>query len=391
MITNCNICNTTSRITFKSLLKDLPGIGNYTQEICLCKQCGFIYVKKPLSQEQYDEQYKNFSKYEFDIDKKNEHLQKEYLKRCLQQKSFIENSIDLNSVKSILEIGASSGLNLTFYKDKQVFGVEPSKKNCDNAKKMYSIDMFAGTFAEYIQQYPANKFDLIFLSGTLEHIVNPCDFVKSCSHINNKYFFVDVPTFDYKFKDEPFGMFTDEHVNMFTFESLQNCMNAAGYSIVNADLGFSLGDNIPSGYPALRTIWQKTSKVIQVKPVQSSQQLFKSYLKWSKTQIKAIDKKIKSLSNSSKVALWGIGNTAARLLGHTSLRKKNIVRCYDSDKRKHGCLFAGAEITSFDEKDIKDGVIDTVIITTCTAQKTLQKILKPYQKQINVIILFNTY
>ena len=118
--------------------------------------------------------------------------------------------------------------------------------------------MFAGTFDEYMKNFSQKCFDMIFLSHTLEHIVNPCDFVKQCSKINSKYFFMEVPSFHYKLKDEPYGMLTDEHVNMFTFESLQNLMTVCGYELLNAEIPFDIGNVAPSGYPSLRTLWKKT-------------------------------------------------------------------------------------------------------------------------------------
>ena len=372
---------------YKSLLKNLVGInGDYVQEICRCEKCGFIFVKNPLTKEQLDEKYKNFSKYEFD--NKQTVIQQGYLRRCIDQKSFIENSINTDTYDTVLEIGAASGFNLSLYKTKTVYGIEPSKWNCENAKNNYEVNMFAGTFEEYMNSERNDKFDLIFLSHTLEHIANPCDFIKQCAKINNNYIFIEVPSFDYKVKDEPFGMFTDEHVNLFTFESLQNLMNLTGYELVNAQIPFCIGDIAPSGYPSLRTLWKKSNSIKKYKAVFTTKLLFDSYISWSEKAMDDICKKIDSIKGDKKIALWGIGNTAARILGATNLGKKNIVRAYDSDKRKHGIYFAGVEITAFDENDIKNGLIDTVIITSCTAQKALSEILNKYKNEINIVTLF---
>lgn len=383
----CNICHTKFKNGKKILFKDLIGLGDYSQEICQCPNCGFIFVKNPLTQEQLDEKYKKFSKYEFD--NKDVSISKTYMNRCIEQKSFIENSLYANdeSFNSILEIGAASGANLSLYKEKNTFGVEPSKWNCENAKKNYCVEMFAGTFDEYIQTYSQKKYDMIFLSHTLEHIVNPCAFIKQCSKINEKYFFIEVPSFDYKLKDEPYGMFTDEHVNMFTFESLQILMNVCGYEILNAEIPFDTCNVLPSGFPSLRTLWRKSNNPKKYETVLSSKVLFKEYIEWSTKEQKTLKRKIDGIPSTAKVALWGIGNTASRLIGSTKLGKKNIVKCYDSDKRKHGLLFQGIKVCAFNEEDIKNGIIDTVVITTCNAQNTLIGILKPYN--VNVVKLFN--
>jgi len=390
MIKKCNVCNNDIEDdqVYYSLLKDYVGLNtDYMQEICLCDNCGFIFVRNPLTQEQLDEQYKNFSKYEFENDSID--VKEIYKKRCIEQKSFIENSLRDDSIENMLEIGAASGFNLSLYSNIDVLGIEPSKWNCENAKNIFDVDMYPGTFDEYIKEFPENKFDLIFLSHTLEHIVNPFDFVRECSKINNEYFFIEVPSFDYKFKDEPFGMFTDEHVNMFTFESLQNLMNVAGYTFMDAEISFFIEDIEPSGYPAIRTLWKKSDEIIARKPVYSTKLLFETYLSWSKRAIELINAKIDAIPEDSNIALWGIGNTASRILGSTNLGEKHIVRVYDSDQRKHGLIFAGSEITSFNPKDIEQGIIDTVVITTCKVQNVLLDILEPYKDKVNIVLLFD--
>lgn len=390
MINKCNICGEEIKEEniYYSLLKDYVGLNiDYTQEICLCHNCGFIFVRNPLSQKQLDEQYKNFSKYEFENNSID--IKETYKRRCYEQKSFIENSLRNDIFNNLLEIGAASGFNLSLYSDIEVLGVEPSEWNCINAKKIYNVDMYPGTFEEYIQEFSDNKFDLIFLSHTLEHIINPKEFIKKCCEINNKYFFIEVPSFDYKFKDEPFGMFTDEHVNMFTFESLQNLMNNEGYTLINAEIPFFIGDLEPSGFPAIRTLWMKSSKISTNKPVYNTELLFNSYIHWSKSELAKINEKIDLIPNDSNIALWRIGNTASRLLGSTNLGQKNIIRAYDSDTRKHGLMFAGSKISAFNSEDIDNNFVDTIVITTCKVQNLLLDILAPYKDKINIISLFD--
>lgn len=394
IINKCNICGNTIDVCdrgYTAYFKDSVGLNSdYEQKILLCKNCGFIFVQNPLSEEMLNIRYKNFSKYEFDKKQVVLRDSEEYKRRSNRQKNFIENSLFNEKYDSVLEIGAATGFNLSLYKDSHtVFGIEPSEANCQNAKSNYGIDMYSGVFSEYIRNFPDKKYDLIFLSHTLEHIVNPFDFIKQCEMINNKYMFIEVPTLDYKFNDEPYGMFTDEHVNIFTFEALQNIMTKNGYSLVNAEIPFYTDQPFPSGCPAICTLWKKTDSIMKWIPTLKAETILREYLKSSEKNMQIIREKIDSISNDSKVALWGIGNTASRILGDSSLLKKNIVRCYDSDIKKHGVKFANVEISSFDAKDIEDNIIDTVVITTYTAQKIISKILEPYGKKLNVVKLFN--
>lgn len=55
-------------------------------------------------------------------------------------------------------------------------------------------------------------------------------------------------------------MFCEEHVNMFTLESLQNLMNECGYQLVSADFNINVTSKLPAGSPAMKTIWEKPFK-----------------------------------------------------------------------------------------------------------------------------------
>jgi 2-polyprenyl-3-methyl-5-hydroxy-6-metoxy-1,4-benzoquinol methylase len=73
----------------------------------------------------------------------------------------------------MLEVGAASGYNLSLYKKDgiTVYGVEPSVKNVESCKQKYNIELFQGMFQEYREKQHDKKYDLIFLSHILEHII----------------------------------------------------------------------------------------------------------------------------------------------------------------------------------------------------------------------------
>ncbi len=388
-INHCNICNSKIISKYKLPFRDVIGMSpEYTQEVCLCPECGFIFTANPFSAKQLENRYKNNSKFEFD---KSDYFLTEsddYKRRSIRQKFFLENNCDFNHINSILEIGSASGYNLSLYSDRNPYGVEPSAFNCQNALKKYGIKMFNGVFDDFYK-IVSQEYDLIFLSHVLEHIVNPCDFIKKCSHINTQYIFIEVPTFDYKFIDEPFGMFAEEHVNMFTLESIQNLMNACGYKLINANMIFGIEQTLPAGWPAISTLWQKSDTCKYHEPVMKSEQLLDNYIKCSIKGLEKVQKQIAAINNTRKLAIWGTGHHASMLLANSELSQKNIVKVYDSDRKKSGILFAGIPITPFDEKDITEHRIDTILLATYTAQKALLKILEPYQNQIEIITLYN--
>lgn len=391
-IDKCNICSGVSEEIFKLAFSDLQGIQKikYIQKLCFCKKCGFLFTSNPFSEEQLSNRYKNFSKFEFDtIDYTLEEADG-YKKRCTRQFNFINAAVG-DGFSSILEIGAASGYNLSLYSDKEVYGIEPSLRNCQLAQKRYHVSMYNGMFAEFIAKADLKKYDLIFLSHVLEHIVNPCDFILDCKRICNKYIFIEVPSLDYKFVEEPMGIFCEEHVNYFTLESLSNLMNSVGFELVDINCIFGLHDNLPAGWPAISTIWEfkENTPLRQRKAILDSELIIKKYIDKNIIALNELKKVIDQIPGDKKLAVWGTGHHASMLLANTSLAEKNIVRVYDSDIRKHVYTFNGVSICSFNENDIYDKKIDCILVATYTAQKAISRILDKYKDLCEIYYLYD--
>lgn len=391
-IKECNICSKKTKELFELSFYDLQGASDrkYVQKLHFCDKCGFLFTANPFSEEQLSNRYKNFSKFEFDS---TDYILEEtdgYKKRCARQFSFINAAIG-DAFSSVLEIGAASGYNLSLYSNKEVKGIEPSLKNCRLAQKHYHVDMYNGMFAEFIAEESSRKYDLLFLSHVLEHIVNPRDFILECKRVCNKYIFIEVPSMDYKFIEEPMGMFCEEHVNYFTLESLSNLMFSAGFELVDVNYIFGLYDNLPAGWPAMSTIWKVTEDSPKIRriPVLDSELIIKTYINKNVIALNELKKTIDKIPQDKKLAVWGTGHHASMLLANTSLAEKNIVRVYDSDVRKHVYTFNGVNIVSFNENDIYDGKIDCILVATYTAQKAISKVLDKYKNICTIYYLYN--
>jgi hypothetical protein len=353
----------------------------YEQEINICPVCGFIYTLNPFDEQTLANRYKNMSKYEYDVNDISEE-DASYVKRCRRQYDFIKNAA--GGIRSVFEPGCASGFNLSIYArdGAEVVGVEPSRNNVASCKHRYGIELFCGTFDEYKRSSAAGKrYELIFLSHVLEHIVNPYHFIFELSKMNGRYMFIEVPTLDYKFCDEPFGMFAEEHVNYFTLDNLRKLMGKAGYGIVDANMYFSLQDDIPAGYPCVSTLWEKSgtknccSLTAEAEPVMSSRELLMNYLNRSIENDKKINTVINGIDNATKIAVWGTGHHTSRLLGMTGLKDKNIIKFYDSDARKNGAEYYGRKIQPFDPADMENGDVETVLVSSFVAQKAIENVL----------------
>lgn len=278
-----------------------------------------------------------------------------------------------------------------------MLGIEPSRVNCEGAKKNYGLDMFCGVFNDYYRQQQTlpldkrEKYDMVFLSHTLEHIVHPRTFIKQCIEAAQpEYFFIEIPTFDFKFVNEPYGIFCEEHVNYFTLESLENLMQSVGFSLMEAEIRIEPGSRLPAGFPSLVSLWKKSPNSISRRCyVNSVARMLKAYNQTSEKELKRIQKILSHIRRDSKLAVWGTGHHVSMLLANTVLSKKNIVKFYDSDTKKHAFQIAGKPIAAFNPQDLNDGSVDTILIATYVAQPTLLRILEPYKDKCRIITLYN--
>lgn len=393
IIEKCSICGNDVKTKFELEFEDLMGAEEkiYRQKTGICPECGFVFTQNPFTDEQLRSRYKDFSKFEYDDDEY--FLDYSYKEQCLRQKNFLYENIDPCQIGSVCEVGAASGYNLSLYKEnnRNITGIEPSEKNCRLAKKNYGINMFNGMFSDYIGSDKKECFDLIFLSMVLEHIVDPAAFISQCAGICSKYMLIEVPTLDIRHCEEPMGIFCEEHVNLFTLDSLALMMRKSGFKLLNAE--FIIGHNryLPAGYPAVCTIWEKTDSpdVPFGFNILSAEELLDNYIKHSLKSLDIIRQKIDSIPSDMKLAVWGIGHHASMLLANTSLRSKNIVKVYDSDKRKHSLFFAGTRITGFDTADIENKTTEGILLTTYTAQKAIVKYIKSLNIKCPVFTLYD--
>jgi 2-polyprenyl-3-methyl-5-hydroxy-6-metoxy-1,4-benzoquinol methylase len=375
------------------MFEDLLGSGKkqYTQYLGFCRNCGFLFTQNPFTSEQLENRYKKMSKFEYDAT--TYVLSNDYKRQSIRQKHFIEENIDLNQIHSVLEVGASSGYNLSLYKEqRRVLGIEPSQLNCQLSMKNYGVTLFNGMFNEYLEQGKFESFDLVFLSMVLEHIVNPREFIESLDRYCSRYMFIEIPTLDLRSKEEPMGIFAEEHVNLFTLDSLNELMTRVGYSLVNVENIYGIKRYLPAGYPAIATLWEKTgrnrSKKKDIYNIFSAEECLDKYIRNSEEGLVSVRQIIDEIPNSMKLALWGVGHHASMLLANTKLNKKNIVRVYDSDERKHGMQFAGTKISAFDKNDIDNNQVEGILLTTYTAQKAIISYIEKQNIDCPIITLY---
>jgi len=169
---NCPLCNNKN---FKIVLKK-DDLSKYYY-LVKYEDCGLGFIN-PLPTEEDLTKYYNA-----------EYAVPEYQKVKLIKKAKkvlnLLKKYGLDSNSKILEIGASHGFFLNEVKKKGFapYGVELSKKACDNAKKYFGIDI---ENVDFIQSSFINKkeyFDAVVLLDVLEHLTNQNEILKGINTV----------------------------------------------------------------------------------------------------------------------------------------------------------------------------------------------------------------
>lgn len=158
----CDLCGQSKAV-------EVPNARIYTngQPVHICTNCGFVYVKMRRSAEDIANDWSETifgSGYTAVIPAVKARL------------TFVAEFIDVNvglKNKKICDIGAGEGVFLSMVQERyggNVFGVEPSAKNCQTLTKL-NIEHFQGTVEDYQDSITGREpqMDIVTIMWTLEN------------------------------------------------------------------------------------------------------------------------------------------------------------------------------------------------------------------------------
>lgn len=159
---DCDLCGSSDAAP----IEVLQGYLNPGEQVHVCKNCGFVYVRNRRSIDRIADAWSK------------EIYQKGYTARIpavvarqTYVAEFIDTTIGLKG-KSVCDIGGGEGQFLEIIRapayGAEAFGIEPSQQNCQlmtDAK----IDNFHGTIEEYIASGAERRFDIVTVMWTMEN------------------------------------------------------------------------------------------------------------------------------------------------------------------------------------------------------------------------------
>ena len=215
---------------------------NIHYQLNKCQNCGLIFSSPILAEKKI---IRFYQKSKFTYEKEAVYLAQTYLSYL---KTFRSN---LSPKTKILDIGCGNGFFLSeIYKlgIKNVFGIEPSKEAVSKAapylKKNIKIDVLHKNI------FPKSHFDIITSFQTLDHVVNPNEFVKIVYRMlkaEGIALFVvhDTNGLSVKLFGEKSPIFDIEHIYLFNKKTLAGIFRKNGFKKIKI---FNVNNKYPLIY-----------------------------------------------------------------------------------------------------------------------------------------------
>lgn len=346
-------------------------------------------MNNPFSDEQLKIWYEDDSQYSDDFYFEIPALNSWNAIKWQYQFEFIKEALNISDDFSVMEIGPATGYNLSQWKQcAKVFAVEPSQRSCKALKEKYHISCYNGVFQDYIKKNN-DKFELVICAHVLEHIVNPLDFIFSIRKCTKEFLYIEVPTFNLRQADGNRGVFVDEHVNYFTESTLAYLMWKCGFELIKMHQ-----DTIHDrawGAPIM-SLWKKREESELANEMGTTVRgslSVQRYLEIDNARRKNVEAKFKSIDKNAKVALYNVGNHAAKkLFAEYPFESLNIVKVYDDDQRLIGKKLYDKEIERFNIAHILDNLVEKMVICNSFSQKYIVGDLEEMGLKDNIVCLF---
>ncbi len=234
----CNICGSKEFDIVYDQLTYWEYKGSFRE--VQCQSCKLVFLN-PRPKLQYISKYYEIDNYfGRDISTKTAEIDDATIRWEAYSPSYKEVLRRFKKGK-ILDIGAGTGLYLSFFKEKgwDVSGIELTDDAVSYAKKQYGITLKKGDFFDF--EFPKNSFDVVSLNGALEHMYHPVEtLTKARSYLKKGgIVIISIPNVDglgrYIFGRNWFPWQPPRHLYLFSPDTVTKAFKKAGYSSVTID------------------------------------------------------------------------------------------------------------------------------------------------------------
>lgn len=366
----CNLCNSNKNEEIYSSMQYLDTLGEVEIKLSICLDCSFIYQNPQLTYDALMQHYNQNS---------SGNIHREYnqndraTKLMIERENFLSEFISTSNIKTICDIGGGNGYflsNLKMNSNIERILIEPSnailQNNDSNITKIkQSIEDIA------ILKY--KKIDMLMCISALEHFKNPSQIMEKFNELLNDegYLFIEVPN-SLKPYDTLGEFYIYEHLNHFTFQTLQSLVNKHNFYVVKMEESFV--------YRTIRVIVKKKKK-------EKTKYLVNFFTEYSNNKNKFLSRinSIFQFDEQNKISIYGAGDHTRFLLERFNILDK-VEYFIDSDLRKSGQLFYGKKILS--PIQIKENKIKNILISSHDFEEEIFTTIRNIDETINIITIY---
>lgn len=334
----CPLCGgNSSRILFRQAFQAVDQIGLLDgYDVVVCQDCGTTFADLIPPQSEFDQYYRDLSKYAYEHRGGKESPDDEW--RLRQVANTLESLIPSRSTR-LLEIGCANGSLLGILKAagyQNVSGLDPSPECAEAALHRYGVKVFTDSiFAPRLVQ---PGYDFLVLLGVLEHIrdVNLAAQTVRGLLTASGHVYVEVPDATNLIAecDAPFQEFSLEHINFFSPTALRFLMESAGFQTIEAK---SVVRPDRNGKPTAvvcgffeNSGTRRTSFPRDFEAEIGLQRYINKCREMDTDLRRRIDE---AVTRHRNFIVWGVGTHTQRLLATGALNITNIVAFVDSNPK----------------------------------------------------------
>jgi SAM-dependent methyltransferase len=296
---------------------------------------------------------------------------------------------------SVLDVGCASGILLHELREagvKRVSGIDPAEDAPAVARALFDI-LVTQAQAESYDQY--GNHDLVCLMAVLEHLRDPGRLLRDVArHLRpDGRVLIEVPdagAFDRPGDDrliEPYGEFSNEHINFFCIADIQRLGRSAGLEV---ERWKTL--RIAYGAPDLFVLLRRSAAALELPAPDigsSASRLnggesVRKYIALSKLGMHDVERRL-GATDHRKVLIYGAGNHTGRLLAQSpTLADAEVLAVLDRNPHLEGATIGGHRI--FSPAALGKFPRVPVIISTFNARHEIHAALKAVTSQPLVLL-----
>ena len=255
----------------------------------------------------------------------------------------------------IVEIGSNDGIMLKRFKNFNHIGVEPSKNVanvCKKKEKCYVLNEFfnASSVKKIIQKFN-KKIDVYYSANVMCHIEDIRSvFLNISKSLSDKGFFVfEDPYMGEVIKKNSYDQIYDEHVYLFSIESINNLADRSGLQIFDAEPQITHGGSMRY-FLCKKNKYKKSKRLKRLIDKEKKLKLDKlsTYKKFAQKVYKSkldLIKLLKKIKKRGKtISAYGATSKSTTIFNFCKIGSNLIDNYYDNTKIKQNKFSPGMHI-----------------------------------------------